>query len=110
MPDQHGRLTAEDHQKIRDWWVGRWSVPVICPVCKTGNWGIGEHVVVLHRNGVDSYVPGTPSYQMILVYCKACSHTMFFNAVTMGILPPYNPAADPASSVLSQLLVPPETG
>jgi hypothetical protein len=99
MPDQHGRLTEADHEKIRAWWTGRWNEPVTCPVCKTNDWGVGEHVVLLSRHANDAFRPGTPAYMMITVGCKTCAHTMLFNAVHIGIVAPYDPALDTTESL-----------
>jgi hypothetical protein len=94
MPDDRGRLTPEDHTKLREWWGQYWRGSVACPVCKTTEWVVGEHVVSVNRLASDAGVDGSPSYQMVLVGCKTCSHTMFFNAVQIGLTPHYDPATD----------------
>jgi hypothetical protein len=105
MPDQSGRLTPEDHQKIQNWWIGRWKIPVVCPVCKTSEWMVGEYVVTLSRAASDAFVSGTPVYQMIQVGCIFCSHTMLFNAVSMGVMTAYD-----ATRQSAQALTAPKTG
>ncbi len=45
MPDTNGLLTAQDNEKIQSWWRLNWRDPVVCPVCKTSDWGLGSHVV-----------------------------------------------------------------
>ena len=94
MPDGSGRLTEEDHEKIRNWWTGRWKAPVVCPVCKTSGWTVATHVVVVHRAAPDHLVQGSPAYPFFLVTCNTCTHTMFFNAVAVGVAAPYDPAVD----------------
>jgi hypothetical protein len=96
MPDADGKLTPEDHQKIQAWWTtgNHWMGPVICPVCKTTEWSVADHILLLTRHSANGLVSGSIAYPMIGVYCRNCSHTMLFNAVTMGVAGAYNPAAD----------------
>jgi hypothetical protein len=85
MPDSAGALTPDDNAKIRSWWEQHWKDPVVCPVCKTREWTIAPHVVNLQRHALDSLVANTVSYPHIVVTCKTCAHSMFFNSVQMGI-------------------------
>jgi hypothetical protein len=86
MPDHSGYLTPDDHEKIQNWWDGRWKAPVICPVCKTTSWAIGNHVVNAPRYAADAFAPGTGSYPFVVVACQMCMHTMFFNAAGIGVV------------------------
>jgi hypothetical protein len=108
MPDQYGRLTPDDHEKIRDWWTapGHWHGPVECTVCKTAAWSTMDHVVVVQRHSLFNNVPGTVAYPMIGVVCNQCSHTMFFSAVRMGIAEVYDPSNDP----ITLAALPPPSG
>ena len=96
MPDQRGRLTPEDFEKIRQWWLTneRWKASVVCPACQTTSWTVLDFVLQLMRHGEDAIVTGTPAYPMIGVICNHCSHTMLFNAVTMGVVGEYDPKVD----------------
>jgi hypothetical protein len=109
MPDQRGRLTPADHEKIREWWLTRerWKAPVVCSVCQTTNWRVAEYVLVLQRHGDDADVLGTPSYPMVALGCSNCGHSIFFNAVMMGISTEYDPKLDP--TVLAALPKPSES-
>lgn len=99
MPDLSGQLTTDDIAKIHQWWIGRWKDPVVCPVCKSQEWGMASHVVTLHRNANDAFIPTTQNYPHLLVGCKTCAHTMLFNAVQMGISLPYiEPVAPPSNA------------
>jgi Zn ribbon nucleic-acid-binding protein len=97
MPDQRGRLTPGDHEKIRDWWLTRerWKAPVVCPVCQTTEWRVLDYALVLNRYGEYADVSGTPSYPVVAVGCVTCAHTMLFNAVMIGITGAYDPKNDP---------------
>jgi hypothetical protein len=89
MPDVTGRLSAEDFATIQRWWKETWKAPVVCPVCKTREWSVGDHLVNIQRYAVDAAAPNTETYPQIMVSCKKCSHAMFFSAVRMGVSPPY---------------------
>jgi hypothetical protein len=84
MPDEHGRLTEADNDSIQRWWDQHWKDPVICPVCKTGDWKIAGHIVNI-QSEADVNASNTPSYPHIIVTCKFCAHSMFFDAVQIGI-------------------------
>jgi hypothetical protein len=87
MPDETGALTPPDNEKIQNWWNQHWKGPVICPVCKTTEWTVTPHVVNIQRHAIDATVANTVSYPHIIVTCKTCAHSMFFNAVQIGISP-----------------------
>jgi len=97
MPDSSGRLTPEDHQKIQIWWSKHWSAPVICPVCKTSEWVLADHVVNIVRHGTDAQVGA--SYPHIIVGCKTCAHAMFFNAVSIGVAVAWEPLQQPQTAL-----------
>jgi RNase P subunit RPR2 len=85
MPDSTGALTPSDNDKIQNWWNQHWKAPVTCPVCKTTEWTVAPHVVNIQRHAIDAAVANTVSYPHIVVTCKSCAHSMFFNAVQIGI-------------------------
>src|SRR6266581_6496898 len=114
MPDTNGLLTAQDNEKIQSWWRLNWRDPVVCPVCKTSDWGLGSHVVNVHRYALDASAPSQATYPHILVACKRCSHTMFFNAVSIGIVgafgqavPPPDPPPTRPTGLFSDIPLPP---
>jgi predicted nucleic-acid-binding Zn-ribbon protein len=87
MPDATGALTPADNDTIQRWWNQHWKAPVTCPVCKTTEWTIAPHVVNFQRHAMDASVGNTVSYPHIVVTCKNCAHSMFFNAVQVGVSP-----------------------
>ncbi len=93
MPDQYGRLTNEDHEKVKRWWEMHWRGPVVCPVCKNTSWSTGEWVTQQERHAIDANAPGTVAFQYIMVMCVTCGHTMFFNAVKIGVTEHHQPPA-----------------
>jgi hypothetical protein len=86
MPDEKGKLTPEDHQKIKDWWGLHWKGPLVCPVCQESNWQTGDYVVYAARFSDD--LPGeAPTIPLITISCTTCAHVLMFGAVPIGILP-----------------------
>jgi RNase P subunit RPR2 len=85
MPDEHGRLTEADSDLIERWWGQHSKDQVICPVCKTADWKIAGHVVNIRTHAADPNVGNTPTHPHIIVTCKFCAHSMFFNAAQIGI-------------------------
>jgi len=100
MPDEHGLLSKEDNDSIQRWWGQHWKDPVICPVCKTTDWSLASHLVNVQRFATDANASNTPTYPHIIVTCKFCAHSMFFNAVQIGIAAPLarQPTAGAANS------------
>lgn len=93
MPDATGRLTQQDNETIARWWTQHWKAPVVCPVCKTAEWSLASHVLVMNRHASDSLSPSGITYPHIAVGCKTCAHIMLFNAVAIGVVPPYREPA-----------------
>jgi hypothetical protein len=91
MPDATGRLTQADNETIKRWWDLHWKAPVTCPVCKTEEWTLGSHVLNFQRHAADATAPGSQTYPHIAVACKTCAHTMFFNAVNVGVAAAWAP-------------------
>jgi len=85
MPDEHGRLAEAEYDLIERWWGQHSKDQVICPVCKTTDWKIAEHLVNIQTHAADANVGNTTPYPHIIVTCKFCAHSMFFNAAQIGI-------------------------
>jgi hypothetical protein len=93
MPDEHGRLTEADNDLIERWWSQHSKDSVICSVCNTTNWRIAPHLVNIWSDAADANASNTPTYPHIIVTCKFCAHSIFFNAVQIGIAATYVPPA-----------------
>ena len=79
MPDETGRLSAEDHEKIQKWWLTgpRWKAPVRCPVCQTQKWTVSNYVVEIERHAADQSEEGSMTFPFVMVACNHCAHTLF---------------------------------
>jgi hypothetical protein len=85
MPDRTGKLSdaekktiAENLAKVSN--GGHFK----CPVCQQSDWLIGELVVAPVRFGGGMSLGGDV-YPLAMVICQVCSHTIFMNALRMGI-------------------------
>ena len=98
MPDEHDLLSKADNDSIQRWWDQHWKEPVICPVCKTTDWSLSSHLV---RSATGANLSDTPTYPHIIISCKFCAHSIFFNAVQIGIVAP--PARQRASDLVPKV-------
>jgi hypothetical protein len=104
MPDEHGRLTEADNDLIQRWWSQHWTDdPVICPVCKTTDWKTAGHLVNIPTHAADANSSNQQTYPHVIVICKFCAHSMFFNAVQIGISTP--PARRPTAGATNSEFV-----
>ena len=100
MPDENGLLSKEDNDSIQRWWDLRWQDPVICPVCKKSDWSLTSHLVNVQRFATDADASNAPICPHIIITCKFCAHSMFFNAVQIGVAAP--PARQRASDLVAK--------
>jgi len=58
---------------------------VNCDWCGENAWGVEPNLVQLKifTRGVE--IRGAPVYPMVLVRCGNCGHTIFFNALSIGL-------------------------
>ena len=101
MPDENGLLSKEDNDSIQRWWDLRWQDPVICPVCKKTDWLLTSHLVNVQRFATDADASNAPICPHIIITCKFCAHSMFFNAVQIGVAAP--PARQRASDLVAKV-------
>ena len=101
MPDENGLLSKEDNDSIQRWWDLRWQDPVICPVCKKSDWSLTSHLVNVQRFATDADASNAPICPHIIITCKFCAHSMFFNAVQIGVAAP--PARQRASDLVAKV-------
>ena len=101
MPDEHGLLSKADNDSIQRWWDQHWKEPVICPVCKTTDWSLSSHLANVQRFATDANASNTPTYPHIIITCKSCAHSIFFNAVQIGIAAP--PARQRGSDLVAKV-------
>jgi hypothetical protein len=72
------------------WFNQYWPQPRKCPVCTRENWGLAgkfAHVPLgpIGRSAISSQPIST--FPCVVVTCRTCGNTLFFNAIVMGLLP-----------------------
>lgn len=85
MPDDQGKLSQEELDKIAAWLnkqAPREKAP--CTVCGTNDWAILEHLVSPPTFG-KGHILGGASYVFAMLFCSNCGHTVFINATKAGI-------------------------
>ena len=87
MPDVSGQLSQGEKERIVVWLKGQWSQDDRCPVSGGTNWIILDHLVhpPPYANAGRGMNLGGPKYPQVMVACKDCGYTMYFNAVLIGI-------------------------
>src|SRR5579863_7299321 len=87
MPEITGELSDAEMDRAIAWvaehWKGRNQD---CPISGPTDWILAPHYVQ-YVTGVLTRA-GNISYPMIMLACKDCGYTIFFNATTIGLLPP----------------------
>jgi len=77
---QHNR------ERIAQYLATKWDGPVVCPVCKTTHWSIGDVVDLPVRD--PDFLPdqgyAAQVYPLVPVYCDNCSYVLWFNAISAG--------------------------
>ncbi len=72
-------------QKFNKWLEqGKWDLPV-CPVSKKRNWSAAENLVEFRPFMGGSLVVGGSVYPAVMLVCKDCGYTIFFNAAVTGV-------------------------
>ena len=85
MPYQ-GSLTPEQQKQIQDWLKENWKGASNCSVCLANSWNIAGHLVtptILVEGGMSI---GGSYYPQVMSICSNCGHTVYFNAMVMGII------------------------
>lgn len=87
------QIGESDVEIIKKWIEENWEGEPLCPVCKNNNWFIGRTIEELRPFSKGKLAMGGRIYPVITFSCNVCGHTLFFNAIRLGIvkLPPPPP-------------------
>jgi hypothetical protein len=88
MPDLQGKLSQPEIDKALAWIRGHMNGNIICAVCKTNNWTLGDHTVAPPTWGGAPIIGVGTAYPQVMLSCNKCSHTIYFGAVSIGLYPP----------------------
>lgn len=64
-------------------WLAEQALDVECSVCRVNAWVLGDLVELDVARSAD-FMAGA-HYPVIPLICRNCGHTLFFNAVMMGL-------------------------
>jgi hypothetical protein len=93
MPDQNGKLTAEDKMKAIEWLNSKAKFHN-CPSCGANNWTVGDDLLNLLPYTGGSMLIGGPTYPVAFLVCNTCAYVRQYMAIPMGILSPSPEKAD----------------
>lgn len=85
MADQY-QLSEKAKKKITDWLNERWLGLKQCPICRKNTWTIVDDLVSPNISRDGGLVIGGTSYPQVMVICGNCAHTLYFNAVMIGVV------------------------
>ena len=96
MPDDAGKLTDAEKQLVSDW-IGKNASPDLkCPLCGDSGWIIGGHLVQpITLGGKMGLMLGGVGYPQVMLISQKCGHTLFFNAVVIGLVKTPHPEGTP---------------
>lgn len=75
----------EKQDKAINWINSKWTVKT-CEVCQHNVWEVSDFIIVSPRFEGGGISLGGQVAPHIMVTCKNCANTKFFNAVMMGIV------------------------
>lgn len=91
MPDEDGKLNAEDQTAVSAWAEQHWKNRT-CPISGHATWEVPQFLVQSPR-----FIPGGGLtiggglLPMLALVCSGCGYTMLINAIKVGILKPQAP-------------------
>jgi hypothetical protein len=80
-------MILDDNQKkdMLDKLNQRWKSKV-CGVCGSTNWAVTDRIFQLMEFHEGALVVGGQVVPLINVHCSSCGHTLFFNAILLGLV------------------------
>jgi hypothetical protein len=87
MPDEQGKLTEAEKDQAIKLITTKGSRAPVCSICGTNGWQLADHLVQPISQGTGGLFFGGTAYPQVMLICRKCSHTVFFNAVALGLIP-----------------------
>lgn len=95
-----GELTKGEKGKVFDWVTKQSPKGIGCAICAKREWILGDHLVAAPIFHEGNMVLGGQSYPTVMLICKNCGHTLYLNAVMIGLVPPKK-KQDPKDEVVN---------
>ncbi len=88
MADDVITLTEEEKASVIAWVDNhRNGEDIICPICKKKEWFVADNIVVpMTSNKKGEALLGGSLYPQVMLISNWCGHTIFLNAVAIGIV------------------------
>jgi len=81
------KLDKQQREEVLRYLGEKWKKPSQCPVCQHTDWGITETTFEIREFlGGSISVGGGSITPIIVVTCDNCGNTLFFNAISLGIV------------------------
>lgn len=66
------------------------SSNIVCPICGKKQWNINDLVIESREFQYGNFILGTDSALVpyVTISCQNCAHTLFFNAIQLGVVNP----------------------
>lgn len=98
-PGEYSKLTSAQKDAVHQWLEKNWTQTKACPISGHSNWLVADHLVSppvvsppTNSLSAAAMVPPMGSlfteYPQVMVVCRGCGYTIYFNAVAIGIIPP----------------------
>ena len=86
-PDTSPSLSKEEIQKVIKWLSEKMdqTTGLVCSICNTRQWTVADDLVIppIYRAGGVSI--GGAGYPQAMLICNNCAHTVYVNAVRIGL-------------------------
>lgn len=79
-------LTPEQKEAIDTWLKAKWTMDARCPISGDVNWQIADHLVQPMAFFAGGLAVGGPGYPQVMLICRSCGLTRYFNAVLLGVV------------------------
>src|SRR2546425_10260498 len=86
MPDANGHLSPAEQQQAVAWLTERWGPARACPYHGPTDWGVGPVLFQLSAFTPGGITLGGAVLPLVTVTCGVCGHTVFVNAISMGLV------------------------
>ena len=82
-------VLSEEHKKrVKEHISKETPGRLLCSVCSGQEWVLSDRVFELPEFQARGLIIGGPRIPVVVVTCKKCGNTLFFNAIHVGVVEP----------------------